>query len=258
MTNGKKEPLAEKWLRILKNNPVVATLIIISLTIVGIAGVYESLTDLGTIFPTTYESQFNKIVKLIDSDDPDKEIRGISLLKKLAENDSLHRQDLVTYLQTHLIKEFPQDKEIDEKYLPVLREAIQTITTLPRFDANNHQLNIDIHQIRIEHLDLTNTNFSGVSLWGNQFIDVNFSRSDFRNADLGGTQFKDCWLEYAKFEDAKITGSFMDKENGAPRPTRFINTHLYGSTIDKAQLDFCELINITDYPVDKLRNCITR
>jgi hypothetical protein len=52
-------------------------------------------------------------------------------------------------LQTYLIKTFPQDKKIDEKYLPVVREAIQTITTIPRIDDNNHHLNIDIHQIRI-------------------------------------------------------------------------------------------------------------
>jgi hypothetical protein len=73
MTNDKKETLTEKWLRIFKNNPVVATLLIISAAIVGISGLSDSVSKLyGSIFHSTYDSQFDKTVKLIKSDDQTK------------------------------------------------------------------------------------------------------------------------------------------------------------------------------------------
>lgn len=204
-----------------------------------------------------YDSQLQliKSVKLVQSADPQKNIEGISLLQELAISYPYKRQELINFLQEYLRKTFPQNKEIDKKYLPVLEHAIRTITTIPRHDDNGYPLNIDIHQIRIEHLDLANTNFEGISLWGGQFIDVTFSRSNFKNADLGGTQFTRGGLEYAKFEGAKITGSFMDQENGRARPTRFIKTRLYGSTLEKAMIDNCELIGINDFQVDMLKKC---
>jgi hypothetical protein len=263
MTNDEEETLTEKWLRIFKNNPVVATLIIISLVIAGISGLSNSVKELiGFICPPTYESQFNKTVKLVKSDDPQKKIEGISLLQELTKTYPLKRQELINFLQTYLIETFPQNKAIDKKYLPVLKHAILILTTLPRIDDNGHPFTIDIHQIRIEGLDepldLRGTNFEGISLWDSQFINVILTYSNFQNADLGGTQFKDCSLEYAKFKGAKITGSFMDKGNGHHRPTRFINTRLYGSTIEEADLKFCELIGIRDlqdFQVDKLKKC---
>jgi hypothetical protein len=48
----------------------------------------------------------------------------------------------------------------------------------------------------------------------------------------------------------------MDMENDHPRPTRFIETRLYGSNLEKAEVDNGELINNVDFDLDKLRTLI--
>ena len=53
----------------------------------------------------------------------------------------------------------------------------------------------DLHQIRIEGVNLTRANFRLFSLWGCQFHDVIFSSSSFEEADLGGAVFENCSLE---------------------------------------------------------------
>jgi hypothetical protein len=258
-TDNKQETLADKWLRGFRNNPIIAGLIVISLAATGIAGFTGSLARLIEMaWPATYDRQFDAAKKLMASGDPKQEMEGISALPELAEAHPLKRQELIDSLSKFLIKRFPQDKAIAAQYRPVLAHAIGTLTHLPRKDKNDHPLNIDIRQIRLEGLDLPNTNFEGVVLWGGRFIDVNFSRSTFRNADLGGTQFVQCSLEYADLADARLTGSYEDEENGHSRPTRFIATRLYGSTIDKARMDNCELVGITDFPIDKLKQCTAR
>ena len=205
-----------------------------------------------------YESQWIRAVDLLRSSDPEENIGGISLFQELALSYPYKRQVIINTLQNYLMDAYPQDKEINKNYLKVLEQAIRTITTIPRHDDNGFPLNIDIHKIRIERLDLSGTNFQDISLWGNQFVRVIFSRSSFKNSDLGGTQFIDCSLEYSDLEGARLTRSFMDKENGVSRPTRFKDTKLFKSTIEKADMDSCEISGFTDIEVDKLTKCDKR
>ncbi len=248
MSNNDNKTLVDKTLQALKNNVLVASAIIIALIVSGIVSFTETSRKLINILaPVTCESRYNKIAGLMKLDDPAKRIEGIGLLQEAATICPSRRQDLADLLQQLLMNNFPQGREVEIKSLPVLKRAIRAITSIPRIDENGFPLNIDIHQIRIQNLDLTHTNFKDISLWGNQFIDVILSRSNFQNADLGGTLFVRGSLEYSLFDGAKITGSFMDK-----RPTRFIETRLYGTNLERAMIDNCELVGIRDLPADLL------
>lgn len=207
--------------------------------------------------PTDIESQLIKSFELAESDAPNKKVKGINQLAELTVHPH-KRQKIIDFLQNELRSQFPQNKEIDESDLPILEHMIRTITTIPRYDVNNHALNFNLHQIRVQDLDLSNINFKDMILWGSQFINVVLSHSDFRNADIGGTIFKNCSLEYADLEGAIITRSFMDSENGRPRPTRFIETRLYESNLEKANIEFGELIGITDFDLESLRDFVNK
>ncbi len=211
--------------------------------------------------PTDIESQLIKSFELAKSDDPNRRVKGIDQLAELTEHPH-KRQEIIDFLTDELRSQFPQNKEIDESDLLILEHMIKTITTIPRYDANNHALQFKLSQIRVQgvqnDLDLSNTNFKDMSLWGSQFINVILSHSDFRNADLGGTIFKNCSLEYADLEGAIITGSFMDAENGSPRPTRFIKTRLYGSNLEKAKIENGELIGISDFDLGLLTDFVNK
>ena len=72
MANDKKETLTEKWLRSLKNNTVIALLLIISVAIVGISTFSQAVGTLyRLVIPIgdSYESDLSKSIKKLESGD---------------------------------------------------------------------------------------------------------------------------------------------------------------------------------------------
>jgi len=186
-----------------------------------------------------YYDQKYTAERLLASSSPRKMKKGLSLLFELAVSYPYRVQAVINEISTFLRQSFPQEKPIHSQHKEVLELGIRSLTAMPRVDQNRFPYDFDIHQIRIEDMNLTRTNFRSFSLWGCQFLNVIFSHSSFEEADLGGTVFENCSLEYADFKGAKLCGSFMDEG----RPTRLKGTRLWGTNLKDAEIEYCELHN---------------
>lgn len=130
--------------------------------------------------------------------------KGLSLLFELANSYPYRAQEIINEITLFLRQSFPQENPVDLRRKRVLELSIRSLAAISRLDQNGYPYNIDIHQIRIEGINLTRTNFRFFSLWGCQFFDVILSHSTIEEADLGGTVFVNCSLEYADFKGAKM------------------------------------------------------
>jgi hypothetical protein len=199
-----------------------------------------------------YYDQKYTAKRLLSSSGSRKMKKGLSLLFELANSYPYRVQEIINEITSFLRQNFPQERPVDSQQKEVLELGIRSLTAISRLDQNGFPYNFDIHQIRIESINLTRTNFRFFSLWGCQFFDVIFSHSTFEEADLGGTVFEDCSLEYADFKGAKMCGSFMDEG----RPTRFKGTRLWGTNLKDADIEFCELDNFDNIDLQGVQNII--
>jgi hypothetical protein len=200
-----------------------------------------------------YYDQKRTTKRLLASSNADRMKKGLSLLFELAVSYPYRVQEVINGITAFLRKRFPQEEPIHQQKKEVLEMGIRSLTAIPRLDHNGFPYNFDIHQIRIEDLDLTRTNFKFFSLWGCQFFNVIFSHSSFEEADLGGTVFENCSLEYAQFKGSKLCGSFMDEG----RPTRFRSTRLWGTNLKDAAIEFCELHNFDNIDLQSIQDKIS-
>ena len=178
--------------------------------------------------------------------------KGLSLLFELAISYPYRVQEIIKEITAFLRESFPQEKPVNSQQKEVLEFAIRSLTAIPRLDQNGFPYDFDIHQTRIEDMNLTRTNFKYFSLWGCQCCNVIFSHSTFESADLGGMVFEKCSLEYADFKGAKMCGSFMDQG----RPTRFKSTRLWGTNLNDADIEFCELENFDHIDLERVKDKI--
>ena len=198
----------------------------------------------------TYKTQLAYAERLLAWAEVEKVEKAIAVLTELGSDYPYRRQEIVDKICSYLRHTFPQDKEVDRQWLPILRFGIRSVASLPRYDVNGQPLNIDLHQMRIQsvnfqgndsegQLNLTGLNFKDVSIWGCVIKAVEMPRTNFENADLGGTVFEGCSLEWCNFRNSKLNASFMD----AGRPTTFRNTRLWGNNLHEAIIDACHLHN---------------
>lgn len=199
-----------------------------------------------------YYSQRETAEALLTSDRPTLLKKGLSLLFELTISYPYRRQEIVNRTTDFLRREFPQNLPTPPRLAEVLELGIRSLASMPRLDENGFPLNFDIHQIRIDGLDLTRVNLQHFSLWGCQFHNVILSHSSFEEADLGGAIFDHCSLEYANLKSAKLCGSPLD--NG--RPVRFAGTHLWGTNLQDANIEYCELENFDHLNLDALQQSI--
>jgi hypothetical protein len=199
-----------------------------------------------------YYDQKRTAQRLLSSSRPRTVKKGLSLLFELAISYPYRVQEIIQEITAFLRKGFPQEKPVDSQQKEVLEFAIRSLTAIPRLDQNGFPYDFDIHQIRIEEMNLTRTNFSFFSLWGCQCFNVILSHSTFADADLGGTVFENCSLEYADLKGAKMCCSFMDQG----RPTRFKGTRLWGTNLKDADIEFCELQNFDHVDLEKVQHKI--
>ena len=199
-----------------------------------------------------YYDQKHTAQRLLTGSNPDSQKKGLSLLFELAVSYPYRVQEVTNIIAAYLRKGFPQDHPVDPHYKEVLEFGMRSLTAIPRLDGNDFPYNFDLHQMRIEDLDLTRINLRFFSLWGCQFHNVIFSHASFEDADLGGTVFEKCSLEYSDFKGAKLCGSFMDQG----RPTRLIETRLWGTNLEQAEIEFCELHNFDNISLQNLQQKI--
>lgn len=191
-----------------------------------------------------YYDQKHTAGRLLSSPNAARRRKGLALLFELATSYPYRVQEIVDQITAFLRDKFPQGIPLDPLQKEVLEFGLRSLTAIPRLDPNGFPYNFDIHQIRIEDMDLTRSNFRFFSLWGCQCRRVIFSHSTFEQADLGGVIFEDCSLEYADVKGAAMCGSIMD--NG--RPTQFKGTRLWCCNLKDADIRSCDL-NVID-PVD--------
>lgn len=178
--------------------------------------------------------------------------KGLALLFELTTSYPYQVQELVDEITSFIRRSFPQDAAIEsDERRDLLRFALRSLAAMPRLDGNGFPHNFDLHQIRVESMDLTRANFRYFTLWGAQFKNVEMAHASFEEADLGGTIFDDCFLEYANFNAAQLNASFMDKG----RPTLIRRTRLYGSNLHQATIAACEVHRREDdsYDYEALR-----
>ncbi|MSM40670.1 MAG: hypothetical protein GJT30_13730 [Geobacter sp.] len=204
-----------------------------------------------------YYDQKQTAARLLASGNPGRMKKGLSLLFELALSYPYRVQEVINDITTFLRDTFPQDRQPIPGHTDILESGLRSLVAMPRVDQNGFPYNFDIHQIRIEGidgtLDLTRMNFRHFSLWGCRFINVILSHSSFEEADLGGTVFDQCSLEYANLKGAKMCGSFMDQG----RPTLVRNTRLWGTNLNEADIEFCELHNFDNIDLSGLEGRIT-
>lgn len=201
-----------------------------------------------------YYDQKHTAKRLLSSSGSRHMIKGLSLLLELANSYPYRVQEVINEITSFLRQTFPQGQPVDSQRKGVLELGIRSLTAIPRLDQNGFPYDFDIHQIRIEGINLTRTNFRFFSLWGCQFFDVIFSHSTFEEADLGGTIFENCSLEYADFNRAKMCGSFVDEG----RPTRFKGTRLWGTKLNDANIELCELHNFDNIELEAMQGKINQ
>ncbi len=199
-----------------------------------------------------YYDQKRTAERLLAGPNPDRMKKGLSLLFELAVSYPYRVQEVINKITAFLRTNYPQERPIHPKYKEVLEFGIRSLTAVPRLDGNGFPYNFDIHQIRIEDMDLTRTYLRFFSLWGCQFYNVTFSHSSFEDTDLGGTVFENCSMEYANVKGAKLCGSFMDQG----RPACLRNTRLWGANLEEAVIEYCELHNFDNIDLRGLQSKI--
>ena len=165
--------------------------------------------------------------------------RGVNILIQIAIDMPYRRQEMIDLI----VKECLREKFIRRENPPatpaemveVFVDSLKAILNVPRENENHHRLNIDLHQIALvaengKSIYLQNMDFRDVILWGSEFVNIDFSRSNFENADLGGVLFAHCGLEDLNLKNARMSFSFLDPK----RPTIIMNSYAARSTIDEA------------------------
>ncbi|MBI4873695.1 MAG: pentapeptide repeat-containing protein [Acidobacteria bacterium] len=201
-----------------------------------------------------YFSQRATAEALLTSSSPSLLKKGLSLLFELAISYPYKRQEVVNQVTEFLRTKFPQDSPVSGPDKDVLESGLRSLAALPRLDQNGYPFNFDIHQIRVQDLNLTRTNFRYFSLWGCRFHNVILSHSSFEDADLGGAVFDNCSLEYANLKSAKLCASFMDHN----RPARFTATRLWGANLQEANIACCELQNFDNLDLGPVQQQIAQ
>lgn len=199
-----------------------------------------------------YCDQKSTAKRLLASPSPPRAKKGLSLLFELAVSYPYRVQEVINTITAFLRRSFPQEKPVSPQQKEVLELGIRSLAAIPRLDPNGFAYDLDIHQIRIEDMNLTRTNFKSFSLWGCQFFNVILAHSSFEEADLGGTVFDNCSLEYADFQGAKLCGSPEDNN----RPTRLRNTKLWRANLKDADVAFCELQNCESVDLPSIQHRI--
>ncbi|MFN9868582.1 MAG: pentapeptide repeat-containing protein [Pseudanabaena sp.] len=165
--------------------------------------------------------------------------RGVNILVQIATDLPYRRQEMINIIINECIrKKFRRQENppvTSSEMVEVFIDSLNSILNIPRENENRHRLDINLHQIALvaekgNSIYLENMDFRDVVLWGSEFVNVDFSRSNFENSDLGGVLFKHCGLEDLNLKNAKMSFSFLDPR----RPTMLINSYAARTTIDEA------------------------
>jgi hypothetical protein len=198
-----------------------------------------------------YSRQLEKGKKLLNSGIIQNEEKALFLLTKLSYDFKYRRQDIINVICDYLRKTFSQVKTFDVGRTSLLDFSIKSLAEIPRNDENNHILCIDIHQIKVESINLFGINLNNFVMWGCQFTQVILSRGSFENADLSGVIFNNCGMEFCNLKNSLIAVSPLDKRN-----TSFLGSQLYHTNLHESNLVSCELQKIDDFDIESVKDYI--
>ena len=257
MANENKETLTETWIRGIKNNPVLATIIILSLSIAGISTFSQSISSLYQLASSYLEDperNFSSAIKKLESDDAKTRIEAISTLQRLSETSEKYQIKILEALGSFVRSQAPWKKNIFHEHPEKdVQLALTTIAQIPKRDEKGNLYRVDMHNVDISGANLENGNLEGVILWGSNLRNVILSRANLKEADLGGVDFTDASLEMADLEDSKLWPSFLEPN----RASIFLRTRFAGANLKNAHLEFAILDNAIDLTQDQLKEAIT-
>lgn len=175
------------------------------------------------------------------------------VLSELTLSYPAHTQELIHTITGFIRSYLKRSNMPEHDKIEMVAHGLRLLLSMPRLDLNGFPYYFDLHQITIQDLDLTRSNFNFFSLWGCHFTNVLFSYSSFVASDLGGTFFENCNLEHVDVNSARMSTSPSDDG----RPTRMIGTRLRGTNLGDADLEYCELQNIDNINLDPLTDKIS-
>lgn len=218
-------------------DPIYKDLLIDGVLVAAVGGAIntylnESLVVLRTSFLVA------SATRKLESRNPKRIARGAHTLLEIARTQPTRRQEMVDLLAEKLFRRTTNN--LDNIPQPLLKDILDALAvvlrgllSLPRKDDNDHELNIDLHQIRFvspkNWIYLEKLNLNGVVLWGSEFQHVDLSRSTLENADLGGAQLLDCGLEDVNMKNARFSFSPMEPR----RPTIMEDCSLARSCVEE-------------------------
>jgi hypothetical protein len=257
MADDNRETLTEKWLRGLKNNPVIALLVIIFVTIVGIFEFSEAVSFLyRLVIPIgdNYESDLSKSIEKLKSDNIDIRAEAIHTLARVAEDSGKHRVNVLDVLSSFVRRQTPwRPGVVLDKIEKDVQLALTTIALIPKKDDKGNLHRVQMQNIDISEANLENANLEGAIFWGSNLRNVNLSRANLKGADLGGVDFTDASLEMADLEKALL---WMSAYVEPKRPSIFDRTKLAGANLTGAHLEAAILTEAIDLTGDQLRQAI--
>jgi hypothetical protein len=153
MADDNRETLTEKWLRSLKNNPVIALLLIISVAIVGISTFSQAVSTLyRLVIPIgdNYESDLSKSIKKLKSDNIDIRAEAIHTLKRIGEDSGKHRVNVLDVLSSFVRRQTPWRPGVVRNAVEKdVQLALTTIALIPKKDDKGN-----LHRVQMQNVDI--------------------------------------------------------------------------------------------------------
>ena len=247
MADDSKQTLTDKWLHALKNNPLVAIVLVISIVVAGVASFSQSITTLYHLVFSSSDDPDTKLatgIEKLGSADADSRIDSITALEKLSTQESgKYQPKILEALSGYVRNQAPWNPNVARNHVEKdVQLALTTIARIPKRDDQGNYYKVDMHNVDISGANLESANFEGVILWGSNLRNVILSRANLRQADLGGVDFTGASLEMADLEGAYLWRSFLPPN----RSTICQSTRMAGANLKNAHLEAAILTNAID------------
>ena len=191
---------------------------------------------------------FDDSIELLSNKEAKSYQKGILTIQNLLKSNAFSIQEAIDAVTSSLWDHTNIKASYDEQFNPAIKSALLFLSSLPKKDVNNWPYNIELPNIRLMNIALHCVNFENFVMYDSEFVQTDFSRSSFKNCDLGGCQFiQKTSVEWSNFENAKLNVSFLSS-----KATTFIDTLLWGSNLEKADIAKCQIQVVDGTNMDKL------
>jgi uncharacterized protein YjbI with pentapeptide repeats len=261
MADDNKKTLIDEWIQKLKNNPILAVLILVSVVTVGVSTFSTSFINFynilyyNLIVPFKLESDLLKL----KTNDINERVNAIRDLKNISISGK-YQIEILDGLSSLVKTQAPWKpgviNDVDNDInLKDVKLALETIAQLPKKKIDHG----DVYRINLTNVDISGlrlppnpnlANLEGADLWGSSLRNVVLAKANLKGADLGGVDFTDASLEMADLEGAAL---WVSDAVEPKRPSIFDRTRLAGAILTNAHLDGAILTNAYDLDEDQIR-----